>query len=377
MKNMLLVVLIIGFAVTVKAENTEGKKEVQLGDITVTAQKTEENLRDVPMSVSVFNDLVLEDQEIKDLEDLSYYVPNFFLMGDGGGSGQPSMRGISMDMATASSSVGLYVDGVPTINSVGFMALMNGVERVEVLRGPQGTLYGKNAQAGVINIITKKPGNEQEGQVYAELGEDNKHEVGVGLRTPIIKDKFYMGLTGRFYEKDGYLKNTYSNNIADDRKNYFGKLYLRLTPTDRLDISLISSRYETDNDAISRNLISAKNYLEIESDMNQSSDISLETYALNISYQFDNFTLESITSYQEKELDSLIDSDFSAEELMYYCVNIPYETLTQELRLKGENGKLKWLAGLYADKMEKTGGITTTSISPSYVIAINNDLEEK
>lgn len=370
MKKMVLVLLIIGFAVTAKAETND--ENFQLEQITVTAQKTEENLRDVPVSVSVLNDLALDDLEIKDLEDLYNYIPNVYnTIG-----GAPAIRGITADVTTQSVSTGLYVDGVPTTNSIGYRALMTGVERVEVLRGPQGTLYGKNAQAGVINVITKKPGNEREGSVYAEIGEDNKYEVGGIFNTPIIRDKFYVGLSGRFYQKDGLIKNTYLNDTADDKQDFYGKLYLRLTPKDRLDISLISSTYDPDNEGQSRNLPSAENYLEIESDLEQHNNISSDTHALTLSYQFDNFTINSVTSYQKTEIDSLSDTDWSSQATRYMKIDIPYETWTQELRLNGETGKMKWLAGFYADKFEKTGGFSLVSNSPSFVFANNSNIDE-
>nr|WP_320191228.1 TonB-dependent receptor [uncultured Desulfobacter sp.] len=150
-----------------------------MGDITVTAQKTEENLRDVPVSVSVLDDLALEDLEIKNLGDLYNYIPNVSKTN----AGVPSVRGISSN--TGSLAIGLYVDGVPATGTVGFMSMMNGVERVEVLRGPQGTLYGKNTLAGVINVITKKPGNEREGEGVCRRGRDRLRKILSGQRQRI------------------------------------------------------------------------------------------------------------------------------------------------------------------------------------------------
>lgn len=370
MKKMLLTLLIIGFAVTVKAENTEKKKEIQLGDITVTAQKTEENLRDVPVSVSVFNDLALEDLEIKNLGDLYNYIPNVSKTN----AGVPSVRGISSN--TGSLAIGLYVDGVPATGTVGFMSMMNGVERVEVLRGPQGTLYGKNTLAGVINVITKKPGNEREGKVYAEIGEDNKYEIGGSINTPIIQDKFYMGLTGRYYQKEGFVENTYLNDTANDDEDFFGKLYLRLTPTDRLDIALISSTYQPDNGSTGSILVTDDNYLKIRSDLKQYSNISQDIYALNISYQFDNFTLNSVTSYKETEIDSFTDTDRTPDAIQYQKIDMPYKSWAQELRINGEKGKLKWLAGLYADKFKKSGGFSRTFITKGFTYENYSDINQ-
>ncbi|PIE74345.1 MAG: TonB-dependent receptor [Deltaproteobacteria bacterium] len=325
-----------------------------LDTITVTAQKTEENLQDVPVSVSIFDDLALEDREIHTLRELVNYVPGFYLplYGDFGIAG-PSMRGICSHPSTMTSSVGMYIDGIPTTSVVGFLALMNDVAQVEVLRGPQGTLYGKNAQAGVITITTKKPGNEREGRIYTEIAEDDKHEIGLGFRTPIVRDKFYFGLTGRFYEKDGYLKNTYLNKTANDRENYFGRLHLRMMPSPRLDMSLISSRYKTDDGGTSANGYTAADLWKAQYDLDQYSKTTVDSHALKIRYDFDAFTLESITGYKKTRLDNFLDQDFSPMEIFHALTDMPSATWSEEIRLNGETKKFKWLLGLYADKTEQ------------------------
>ncbi len=334
-------------------EDSSDRQATTLNTVTVTAQKTEEDVQEVPVSVSVLDDSTLEDYQIENLQDVYNYIPNVYQPSN---EGAPSIRGIRADMTTQSVSSGLYVDGVPTSTGVGFMALMNGVERVEVLRGPQGTLYGKNTLAGVVNVITKKPGNEREGNVYAEIGEDNKYEVGGFFNAPVIEDKFYVGFTGRFYQKDGLIENTYLDNTADDREDFYGKLYLRLTPTDRLDISLISSFMEPDNGGFSQNSTSAANLFEVEYDVDEYVNLPKETHALNLSYQFDNFTLNSVTSYQKTTMEAFRDMDYTSAPLGYMKIDMPYETWAEELRVNGEEGKLKWLVGFYADKFEKSGG---------------------
>ncbi len=163
----------------------------------------------------------------------------------------------------------------------------------------------------------------------------------MNFQTPIVRDKFYLGVTGRFYEKDGYLKNTYLNSIDNDRKNYFGKLYLRLTPTDRFDISLISNHYELDDGVISQNILTAPNYREYQSDIHGFSKAEFESHSLKITYDFDNFTLESISTYLTKEWDMLVDADFQPSQLLHNRIEFPFETWSEEFRLNGKIGKLK------------------------------------
>ncbi|PIE73104.1 MAG: TonB-dependent receptor, partial [Deltaproteobacteria bacterium] len=159
-----------------------------LGTITVTAPKIEENLEDVPIAVSVFDDVSLEDKSIVDLKDISFFVPNFYLFsGADTGMNSSSMRGISANLTTASSTMDLYIDGVPITNNIGFESVLEHIERIEILQGPQGTLYGKNAQVGVINVISKKPANELEGKVVVEYGKDNKQQLVASVNTPVVQ----------------------------------------------------------------------------------------------------------------------------------------------------------------------------------------------
>ncbi|MFW2380048.1 TonB-dependent receptor plug domain-containing protein, partial [Aliarcobacter butzleri] len=84
-------------------------------------------------------------------------------------------------------------DGVPTTSAFGFDDSLGDIERIEVLRGPQGTLYGKNSEAGVINIITKQPNNETKGKIFSTIGNEGRKDIGLNVSGPIIKDKFYVG----------------------------------------------------------------------------------------------------------------------------------------------------------------------------------------
>ena len=132
---------------------------LELEEVTVTANKTKGDLQTTPAAISVLDDTALEDKRIQSLSDVADFTPGFHLYETGIlGLYVPSMRGKSAENGSAS-AVGLYIDGVPVLSGTGFNDALLDIERVEVLKGPQGTLYGKNAQAGVINVITKKPSN--------------------------------------------------------------------------------------------------------------------------------------------------------------------------------------------------------------------------
>jgi iron complex outermembrane receptor protein len=139
------------------------------------------------------------------------------------------------------------VDGVPILSSAGFEEGILDIERIEVLRGPQGALYGKNTQTGVINIISKQPDNEFRGRVSAEGGEDKKGQFSLNLSGPIQKDRLFLGIAGQYYQKDGFIENTITDDTVDDKKYWFGRAHLRWTPVDDLDVSLIASHLKHDS----------------------------------------------------------------------------------------------------------------------------------
>ena len=134
----------------------------------------------------------------------------------------------------------IYIDGVPFINRYGYDASLVNVERVEVLRGPQGTLYGKDAIGGVINIVTKTPENKWHGKVGAEYGSNNFMQGMFNMNGSLIADTLYMGINGKYEQDDGWIDNIHPGLDSDynqSEQQQFGG-YLLFAPTDRLSARL-------------------------------------------------------------------------------------------------------------------------------------------
>jgi outer membrane receptor for ferric coprogen and ferric-rhodotorulic acid len=149
----------------------KARRPVEIEQMTVTAQKQEENVQEVPMSITVFDSLDIEDKKIESIRDMADFVPNLMIYQYGAsGKNAPTMRGITAAPESFRVSTGLYVDGVPVLTGIGFVNEMLDIERIEVLRGPQGTIYGKGTESGAINIITRQPDNEFRGKVSAQGG---------------------------------------------------------------------------------------------------------------------------------------------------------------------------------------------------------------
>ena len=343
---------------------------LKLETMTVTAQKQEENVQEVPMSITVFDGQGIEDRDIKSIQELSDFVPNFMVFGETGISGMnsPSMRGIHVGTHTFTATTGLYVDGVPILSAIGFEDVILDIERIEVLRGPQGTLYGKNTEAGAVNIITRQPDNDFRGNLSVNIGTLLSSETDEGLTQtytlnlsgPIQTDKFFFGISGKFHKKDGFIENTTTGEDVNNREHWFGRGHLRWTPTEQLDISLITSSINYDDGASDMSLYedgAAAFYLpdpedrKVSADLDANNESNSESQSLKIAYDLsDSIKLTSVTARRVYNDKSQNDYDFSSETYMHTYKDGKYKKISQELRLNYDKDKHKWLIGLYYDK---------------------------
>lgn len=319
----------------------------QLDTVTVTAQKTEENIQEVPIAMTVFDEFAIEDRKIESIQDVASYTSNFTLIDKSGGVHTPAIRGISNSLPVISSSsqpTSVIIDGIPVSNAQGFNATLMDIERIEVLKGPQGTLYGKEAEAGVINIITKKPNNETRGKIGAEFGSDNKKQYTFSASGPIVKDKLFVGVSAKHYEKDGFIKNTLLGGYTNDKENDYGRVNLRYTPNDDLEISLISSKFKL-NDGNLDFIGGTIPDKSMSTDIQGYDKSNTTSHALKVSYDINDYLLESITTYRNVKSDALHDYNFA--EMIF---NREHDKYSQELRLSNSSDSFKWVAGIYADK---------------------------
>jgi len=340
-----------------KAGNTSPQSRTQaandsvvLDTITVTAQKQDRDLQETPASVSVFNSGFLEDKNIEKMSRLGAYIPNFVTFQTNGISGlsNPNIRGLSSSLQASMVSVPILVDGVPITSSYGYDLSLLDIENVQVLRGPQSTFYGAGAEAGAIVITTKKPGNEARGKLTAEFGSDNKVKYSFSTSGALVKDKFYIGVAGEHYEKDGYIQNTNTGTTTNDKENNFGKLYLRYTPNDRLDLSFVSSRYQSDDGSRNANLI----YQEPTVTSNLQGYTKFDSFlnALKVDYDFDTCKFESITTSSNSSLSFMDDFDYTDQTTLHSGYpDIDMDKVAQEFRLSSGKGRLNWLVGAYGD----------------------------
>jgi iron complex outermembrane receptor protein len=210
------------------------------GDIVVTAQKRSERLIDVPVSVAVVSGDNLKNLNFSQATDLQFLAPGLGL----GDSNTPRgagfrIRGLGTQIFAegVEQSVGTVVDGVPLARAGQSLSDLVDIERVEVLRGPQGMLFGRNASAGVINIVTKKPRLDVFSlDAQASYGSDNDVQLGASASAPLAIDKAALRLTGFFNSRDGFVTNLRTGEDLNARRSYGLRGALLLKPVDDLEI---------------------------------------------------------------------------------------------------------------------------------------------
>jgi len=335
------------------------KDETRLETITVTANKREENVQKVPSAITALTEIDFEDRGIEDVDDLVAYVPNMnFYSSYIVGCHETNFRGIHMSQFTEKNPVVIFIDGIPQDNLSNYGTNIIDIERVEVLRGAQGTIYGKNAIGGVINIITKTPGNEIESKIVGETAENGTYRGKGYINAPIVKDKLFLGLSGGYYETRGYMKNSHEQGgYFDGKESVNLNSRLRWTPGDKTEVNfhanIAQTQYESGMSIYATD-DTVRYYDNKHPDDYTDSDSVLS--ALNISYEGNGYQFRSITTYNYNQIDLNHDQGFMGLAGRKKRRDSSSDSLAQEFRVQSKNKKqgIKWLGGLFFSRETMT-----------------------
>lgn len=350
-------------------------QEFELEEIIVTARRISENLQTTPVSVTVVGQQTLTDLSITNIREIEALAPNLQVSsGFGGGSngGNFFIRGIGqLDfIATSDPGVSLYVDGVYYGRTVGAALDTADIERVEVLKGPQGTLFGKNTIGGAINITTAKPDSKQAGFVEATIGNYGRYDGRFMANVPVA-DNLFVKLTGLTRNNDGFAKRVLDGVRVGDDNDVSGRVQIAWHPTDAVTVDLSTDvtrrrahiaaqsatnviasggsdtfRRLTGIDAILYQP-SAKPWEINTSGVDPTDNLNVFGTSLEVNWDLDFANLKSISAYRTQK--SHTAADFDGTQIAYndQIVDQDQNQTTQELQLSGNTDTLKWIAGLY------------------------------
>lgn len=335
-------------------------KEAQvLDDIVVSAQKREEELQRVPLSISSLNARQVQQYRLWNSNELTAVSPNLYSANSGDDRNVTSIRGITT--TSYDPAVATYVDGVNQFGLDTYLGNLFDVERIEVLRGPQGTLYGRNAMGGVINIITKQPDNQLHGFAEISMGNFAQERWIAGLRAPIVRDKLFIGVTGMYENRDGYYTNKFNNHSYDDQHSSTGNYYIKWLAGRGWEAQLNIKHRNNRNNGAFPLVFGVQDAFDHPFELNQNATATMidntNNASISILHHGSKVNFSSQTSYQSNRrvYDHPLDGDFSPLDGLTIINNYdkPWNKVkayTEELRLvsaPSARSPLQWTTGLY------------------------------
>jgi len=329
---------------------TDEPDAVVLPSITVTAEKTSAMEQDVPASMTVVTGDTLERSGTEEMIDVVRQVPNMYMTKAGQHASVAffSMRGIAPFME-AEQPIGFFVDGVHYRNVD--LELLD-IERVEVLRGPQSVLYGRNTEAGAVNVITHDPEPFREATLSAGIGNYKRRTASVILGGPLGSNDWSYRLAARGLVSDGYFTRVPDGrDDVDEARDYNARFKLRWNPDDTWDLiaTYDGQRYRDRSTNIAPLSQLYAHPHDVYSDYVGDNDSDVHSGNVRAIYRAPEFTLTSISAYTNEDKTSTYDVDASAFNLLRLTTDVRYSRYSQELRLSSPDRAdgPRWLAGLY------------------------------
>ena len=331
----------------------------QLDEVVVTAEKKEELLQKIPASITALNAKQINAFGLWNTKEITGIIPNLYSADPGDNRDVNSVRGIAT--SSYDPTVATYIDGVNQFSLDTYIPTLFDVERIEVLRGPQGTLYGRNAMGGVINIITKQPNNASSGFADISVGNYNQQRITAGFKTPLIKDKLFFGASILSNKRDGYYTNEFTQSSYDNQNGLSGNYFLKYIVSSCWDINLNFKHLANENQGPFPLVFGTEEALNNPYRLNQNSITTMKdktsNSSLTIRYTGSGFNFSSQTAYQQnyRYYTNPIDGDFSPIDAISVINNYGSKwnnnkVLTQDFKFTSapsSNSKLKWTAGAF------------------------------
>ncbi|MYM64243.1 TonB-dependent receptor [Pseudomaricurvus sp. HS19] len=329
-------------------------------EVLVTAQKRTERLLDVPMSITAVTAAELSDAGIGSTGDLQQIVPGLTTVNNGLGF-VPVIRGVSSQGTSPGdeSNVSIYLDDVYLGAPMAGLFDLADIERVEVLKGPQGTLFGRNATGGAIRIVTRKPAFEPQANASVDYGFDyNEWKTSLFVTGP-LSEKVAASLSGTYRSSDGYIDGIGPNEGREygDPDNHLIRGKLLFQATDNLEMTLAADTMKAKNDTIATvwppkgsdpipGAIPSQPF-KYAGSTQPKQDLEGKSVSLDATWNSDAVTVRSITAYRDMDLEYQADVDRSSAPGFALNLTQYQENLSQEFNFSGATGSINWLAGLY------------------------------
>jgi iron complex outermembrane receptor protein len=351
-----------------------------LDEITVTAQRREENARDVPISLTVFNAVEIEQQNFQGVESYFDQTPNVSFTSEGTRDRKAlSLRGVSdqlnADNNIKEGSFGFYIDEFNVAQGTSNPEIVD-IDRIEILRGPQGTYFGRNAVAGAINITTKQPTNEFFAEASAQYSSFNTVDTHIILNLPLIDHVLAVRLVGRDETSDGNINNINLIGGGNNSKYTYGKVIVRFTPNEQLTVDTtgtVSNEHVGMRNGVPSGVLGdfsasvlysgppyngaaipdgvgfyPNNTTRVNFNRPQDDGTRFNYVSNRVKFNTDTFTVTNVLGYMYSNEFEGGDIDGSSLDLFYEHESIKRTSLSEELRVQSVPGRIiDWTGGLY------------------------------
>jgi outer membrane receptor protein involved in Fe transport len=359
MKFPFLLVGFIFLTLNVFADETDtiAKRPIVLNEVVIQSFKQSGNINSLPISGSTINSTSLQNMNVLDIKDLSSFIPNLFMPDYGAKiSASVYIRGIGSKINDP--SVGLYVDGVPYFQKSAFDFNLNEIESIEVLRGPQGTLYGRNTMGGIINVYTKSP--LQHKGLYAFISRGNYLDLNAALGYyGKVNRNFGYAVSADYNHTNGYFLNQYTGKNADGMNAGSGRVRLDWQVHPNLLLRLTQMVDYSNQGGFpyapvdSTNKIGNVNYNQPSSYIR-----TMSSTGFSLTYTANQYSLNSQTSYQYLSDNQSIDQDFTPQPIYFVVQKQRQSTISEEFNIKSATSRrYQWLFGAFAFNQQINNGV--------------------
>ncbi|MFO7939979.1 MAG: TonB-dependent receptor [Bacteroidales bacterium] len=319
--------------------------QYDLDEVTISANKEAEKSALVPASLTNVSSYQFQQHHFQKLNDLTALVPNLYMPDYGTQLTSPIyIRGIGSRIGDP--AVGLYVDGVPYYDKGTFDFQLLNIKQVEVLRGPQGTLYGRNTMGGLIHIITQEPSSRPQTQFEAEYGNFNTHKYVIAHNQP-IRENLSGKITAQYQTRDGYFTNNFTHSGADATTSYQGEVKLNWKKEKSVFRTAIKHHHSENEGFAYKKIGVGEQTSGVAYDFPSGYNRDLTTASVNWQYSLGEGTLTSLTSAQHIKDQHKVDQDFTVQDLFRVEQDREQWLASQELRYQLQRSKWSFTSGVY------------------------------
>ncbi len=366
-----------------KKKEASQSEPSQLGAITVSARKREETLQEVPVAVTAFNEYALENLNVRDLSDIDAQVPNLTIYAARGSSSTVTayIRGVGQSdpLWGVDPGVGVYIDDVYIARPQGALLDVVDVDRIEVLRGPQGTLYGKNTIGGAIKYLTKPLDDEFGATAQVTFGSYTQADVKGSVNVPLGSDAVIARFSAASLSRDGYGDNRYSDQQVSDKEILVARGTLGFYPSEDLNFVISADWLDDQSGVRGARRLNAFNAFDplrtpplddrydILSGMPNVNDTQMTGASFTANWTVnDSWWFKSVTAYRESDTDTYIDFDALPNKIVDVRALYSDEQLSQEFQLNYQGDRLYGVFGLYLFDGEAGGTVFNNFLNASF-----------